>query len=116
VEAGDFVLIPAEASMFTLDAVRAVVGLCREHKKPFAFVLNDVEKDWPKGKLGAVRYLQKLGPVIPRVIHHRYVYKAALGLGNTGPEARDTKEAKAAGDEIRAVWARVKTLCSGRGK
>jgi hypothetical protein len=82
-------------------------------------VLNDVDPEWRKGMLGAMRYLKKLGgasSVIPRVIHHRYVYKAALGLGNTGPEAKDAKEAKAASGEIRAGWVRVKALSSGRGK
>jgi chromosome partitioning protein len=119
IEAADFVLVPVEASVFTLHAVQPVIGMCREHDVPFAFVLNDVDPEWRKGMLGAMRYLKKLGgasAVIPRVIHHRYVYKAALGLGNTGPEAQDAKEAKAASDEIRALWARVKALSSGRGK
>jgi MinD superfamily P-loop ATPase len=40
VEAADFVLIPVLASAFDLMAARAVLALCGDHDKPFAFVLN----------------------------------------------------------------------------
>jgi chromosome partitioning protein len=40
IEAADFVLIPVLASAFDLMAARAVVSLCGDHAKHFAFVLN----------------------------------------------------------------------------
>ena len=44
VEAADFVLVPLQASAFDLMAARAVISLCGDHNKPFAFVLNKENK------------------------------------------------------------------------
>ena len=107
IEAADFVLLPTRVSLFDLAATRDVVGLCQEHKKPFAFVLNATDPKWTKGIASALAVLKKLGPVIPKSIRQRTVYASAITTGKTGPE-RD----KAAADEMQALWSAVKKLAA----
>jgi cellulose biosynthesis protein BcsQ len=114
IEAADFVVIPTRVSMFDLAVTRAVAGFCEIHNKPFAFVLNATDPKWKKGITGAIAMLKKIGPVIPKSIRQRTVYAASLTMGRTGSEAKDTKEAKGAADEIAAVWAAVKKMTAAK--
>ena len=66
IEAADFVLIPTRVSAFHLVATRDVVGFCRLHKKPYAFVLNATDPKWKRGIQSAIAQLKKLGPVVPK--------------------------------------------------
>ncbi len=116
IEAADLVVIPARVSAFDLVATRAVVGLCNLHGKPFAFVLNGTDPKWRKGIQSAISMLKKLGPVLPKSIRHRTVYASAITAGKTGPEARDTKEAKGAADEIGAVWAAIRRMAAAKAR
>lgn len=103
----DFVLIPSKPSALDVEAVRDVVEICREHDKPFAFVLNQVPS--PPGRLteGAQRYLEADGPVLATRIVNRKPYMAAMTLGKSGPELKD---GKAAAEEIDALWNEMKAL------
>jgi len=116
IEAADLVIIPTRVSAFDLVATRAVVGFCKLHNKPFAFVLNATDPKWRKGIQSAIAMLKKLGPVVPKSIRHRTVYASALTAGKTGPEARDAREAKGAADEIGAVWSTIRKMATARAK
>lgn len=116
IEAADFVLIPTRVSAFDLVATRDVVGFCRHHRKPYAFVLNATDPKWRKGIQSAIAQLKKLGPVIPKSIRQRTAYASALTAGKTGPEGRDAKEAKGAADEIGAVWNYVRKAASSKAR
>ena len=105
--ASDFVIIPTRVSAFDLAATSAVVGMCRAERKPFAFVLNAVDPKWEKGILGAIKALQKFGPVIAKTVRHRTIYASTLTMGKAAFEGT-SKEAKQAGTEIAAVWAAIK--------
>jgi cellulose biosynthesis protein BcsQ len=110
IQAADFVLIPVLASAFDLVAVRAVVALCGDHCKPFAFVLN---RGNPRRELlhsSAATHLRKLGPILPEHVQDRAAYVSALNRGLTGPEHPDARQAKDARAEIAALWATVKKL------
>jgi chromosome partitioning protein len=107
IQVADFALLPTRVSLFDLAATRDVVAICKEHKKPFAFVLNATDAKWTKGITSALAVLKKLGPVIPKSIRQRTVYASAITTGRTGPE-RD----KVAADEIAALWAAVKKLAA----
>jgi chromosome partitioning protein len=39
----DFVLVPVKASIFDINSTDAVVTMCKEHGKRFAFVMSDVD-------------------------------------------------------------------------
>ena len=114
VAGADFVVIPTRVSAFDLAATRVVVGACRLHAKPFCFVLNATDPKWKAGIASAITQLKKLGPVVSKTIRQRTVYASALMAGKTGPEARDAKEAKAAADEVRAVWAAIQKMAAGK--
>jgi chromosome partitioning protein len=108
IAASDYVVIPTRVSAFDLAATSAVVGLCRDLKRPFAFVLNQVDPSWEKGTFAAIKALKKFGPVIPKVLRFRTVYASSLTMGRTASEATNAKEAKEASAEVAAVWAAIK--------
>lgn len=107
IQSADFVLMPTRVSVFDLAATRDVVSICKEHKKPFAFVLNATDAKWTKGIQSALAVLKKLGPVIPKSIRQRTVYASAITTGRTAGE-RD----KVAAAEIAALWSAVKKLAA----
>jgi chromosome partitioning protein len=112
IQAADFVLIPVLASAFDLVAARAVVALCGDHQKPFAFVLN---RENPRRELlhsSATAHLRKLGPMLAEHLQDRAAYVSALNKGLTGPEHPDSRQAREARAEIEALWAAVKELAA----
>lgn len=106
----DHVLIPCRASVLDITAVEMVIELCREHGKPFAFVLNAVD---PRAKItaSAATVLAQSGPVLATRIANRNAYAAAMTNGKSGPEIeRDGAAAR----EIDALWAEVSKLAAGK--
>src|SRR5262245_28248029 len=84
IEAADFVPIPVLASAFDLMAARAVVSLCGDHAKHFAFVLI---RENPRREImntTAGVHLRKLGIILDERVQDNYV--SALNKGKTGPE------------------------------
>lgn len=115
IEAADFILIPVLASAFDLVAARAVVALCGEHGKPFAFVLNRENARREVLNTSAEAHLRKLGVMLTEHVQDRAVYVSALNKGKTGPEHPDTRQAKEARTEIEALWATVRRLANKAG-
>jgi hypothetical protein len=112
VEAADSTLIPVLASTFDLMAARAVVALCGEHKRAFAFVLNRENPRREVMNTSAGAHLKKLGVILDEHVQDRSAYVSALNKGKTGPEHPDSKQAKEARAEIGALWAAVKLLAT----
>jgi chromosome partitioning protein len=110
VEAADFILIPVLASAFDLVAARAVVALCEEQAKPFAFVINRENLRRELLHSSAAIHLRKLGTVLAEHVQDRGAYISAINKGLTGPEHPDTRQAREARAEIEALWAAVKKL------
>jgi chromosome partitioning protein len=101
----DAVLIPVRTSFFDVIAVQAVLDMCRDQKKPFAFVLSAVDVRFKKSTTQAILALKKLGPVLQTAVSHRQPYLQALVIGRTGPELD-----KGLRPEIDALWSEVKQL------
>lgn len=112
--AADFVLIPVQASVFDLSAVRPVAELCGDHNKPFAFVLTREQPRRDKLNSTAITHLKKLGPVLKETMAERTVYVSATAMGKTAPEHPDAKQAKEARAEVEALWAAVKKLAGAK--
>lgn len=110
VEAADFVLIPVLASAFDLVAARAVVALCEDQAKAFAFVINRENLRREVLHSSAATHLRKLGTVLAEHVQDRGAYISALNKGLTGPEHTDARQAREARAEIEALWAAVKKL------
>lgn len=81
----DIVLIPIKPSPHDLRAVGSTVALCRQLKKPIAFVINMTK---PRAKLtaDAAVTLSQYGTVAPAFLGDRTVHAQAAVDGRTAPE------------------------------
>jgi chromosome partitioning protein len=101
----DAVVIPCRPSVLDIGTMDAMVEICREHRKPFAFVLCDVTTNWHSLNDSAVEALTDIGPVMAARITHKVAHVNAMTLGKTGPEIDDKLL-----PEIRALWSEVARL------
>ena len=101
----DAVIIPARPSILDIGTMDTIVEICREHRKPLAFLLCDVTPQWKGLNNSAVAALAELGPVLCARITHKLGYVNALTEGKTGPEIDSNLEA-----EVAAVWTDVQRL------
>ncbi len=102
----DLVVIPLRPSGLDVEACRDVVAICRDSDKPFAFLLNQMQRGYERLALGARKYLDEEATTLKTQIHLRKAYVSAMTLGKTGPETKD-REAAA---EINALWAEIQEL------
>lgn len=113
IAAADFVLIPTRASALDVEAIDAVVEICRERGKPFAFVINHAHPTWKITKT-TVAYLREAGHVVcDQLISYRMAYIAAMTVGKSGPEV---DKDGAAGKEIDGLWKEIKTAAAALPK
>jgi len=112
VSLADFVLIPARASMFDVEAISPIVELCKDYGKPFAFVMSHAAA---RSALlaGVIEALQDFGPVLDEQVRFHEVYAAALTAGKTAPEMKG-KAAADARAEIGDLWKAVKRRAGGK--
>lgn len=116
IRVADLVVIPVKASPLDLDAIHPVLELCDHHKKPYVFVLSMFDPKW-KLSSTAFDYLEKVAPgtALREVFGYRQAYVGAMIGGCSGSEYdQDAKQAKAARDEIDALWAAVKKAANAR--
>jgi chromosome partitioning protein len=108
----DFVLIPCRASALDLAALDLVVDVCREHGKPYAFVLNAVR---PQRKLTktAPAVIRRYGHLCETMIADRTAYVAAMTIGK-GPS--EVERDKQAATELDALWAELEVLMGPAGR
>ena len=108
----DAVVIPVRAGFFDVIAVQSVIEMCREHRKPFAFVLNAVDSRFKTLTKQTIAALAELGPMFATQISYRQPYIQALVIGKTGPELE-----KDLRPEIDRLWSEVKRLAeTGRAQ
>jgi chromosome partitioning protein len=107
IEAADFVLIPVLASALDLIAARGVVSLCQEQGKGFAFMINRENGRREMLNGSAATHLKKLGVLLPRTLQDRAAHVSTMMHGKTGPEHSDSKQARAAEAEVKALWSAV---------
>jgi chromosome partitioning protein len=107
----DFVLIPVRASLFDLNAIDAVVSMCRTHQKSFGFVLSAVDSKFKSLTDQMVRELVKEGLLLASRISYRKPYIEALSVGKSGPEIN-----KELAPEIDALWSEIKRHITEAGQ
>jgi chromosome partitioning protein len=112
IEAADFVIVPVKASPIDLEAVDPIIELCEEYGKPYRFLVTLYDAKW--GLSASVfPYLARKRPghTLTETFGYRQAYVGAMIGGRTGPEFnKDRKQAKAAADEVDAIWQAVKPL------
>jgi chromosome partitioning protein len=103
----DCVVVPVRASIFDVGAVDAIVEMCKEHHKPFAFLLSATDTRFKALNASALAALVSEGPVFGTRISYRLPYINALTAGKTGPEIE--KELQPEAD---ALWTEVQALAN----
>lgn len=114
--AGDATIIPVRASVFDAAAVRAVVDLCKRHRRPFAFVVMDYDAGWRKLNESMATLLAKMGTLLPARTSHRQAYPSALNQGKSAGEHPDSRQRKEAGAELQAIWEAARDLAERHGR
>ena len=104
----DFVLVPIRTSLFDVNAIDAVVSMCKTHRKNFGFVLSAVDSKFKTLTDQTVAALVKEGPLLASRVSYRKPYIEALMAGKTGPEI-----SKDLVPEIEALWGEVKRHAKG---
>jgi chromosome partitioning protein len=107
VAVADAVIIPVRASIFDIGAITCVVEMCKERRKPYAFVLSAVDNKMPKLTERARAALISDGPVLSGFLSYRQDYISALTAGKTGFEVQ-----KALKCEIDQIWEDMKKLAA----
>jgi len=110
----DATLIPVRASELDIAASRAVVDLCRRRRKPFAFILTQVDTRQPFKKINAaaIALLEEMGTVLEETFPMHRAYLASLAdptlRGKTGHEIDKGLES-----DIAAIWKAVEKIGEG---
>lgn len=103
----DIVVVPLRPSSLDLEAVRDVVTICQEAGRPFAFLINQMQRGYERLALGARKSLEEDGhAVLKSQVALRKAYVSAMTLGKSGPEMKDRE----ALSEINALWAEILEL------
>lgn len=103
----DCVVIPVRASIFDIGAVGAIVEMCKEHHKPYAFLRSAFDTRFKALNQTALAALVPMGTVLGTTISYRLPYINAATAGKTGPEIE--KELQI---EVGALWTEVQGLAN----
>lgn len=106
VELADFVLIPARPGISDTEAVSPVVELCKEHGRPYAFVVTHADERW-KLLPSIVEALKVEGEVLAERMSYSDAHPTAAVSGKTGAEMRG-KTGTEAREETAALWKAIK--------
>ena len=101
----DAVLLPIKSSIFDAGSLEPVVEMCRKRRKPFAFVLSDLDQRFKTLNAEVAASLKEDGPVLSARVSHLQSYIVAPNTGKTGAEI----DKRAAG-EIDALWSEAMKL------
>lgn len=107
----DAVIVPVRASIFDFGSVEPIVEMCKQRRKPFAFLLSAADSKFKKLTDTAVAALAREGPLLGARVSYRLPYINALTIGKTGPEVE-----KDLAPEIDAIWSEVKRLASSNSR
>jgi chromosome partitioning protein len=103
----DVLLVPIKTSIYDAAAILPMLEIARDRRKPFSFVLSDVDARHKVLNAEVRGQLKTLGPLWSGHISHLQSYIVAASSGKVGPEI-DPK----AREEIEGLWAEVKNLSS----
>jgi chromosome partitioning protein len=108
IRASSAVLIPVRASTLDIEGAKAIVGLCQDHRKSFAFLITayDTRPNFKALNKDTLEDLEALGgPVFEPKFSYRPSYIAAMAEGKTGHEVDSSLER-----EVARIWSAVKQI------
>jgi chromosome partitioning protein len=103
----DAVVIPVRASVFDIGAIEAIVEICKNRRKPFAFLLSAVDTKFKTLNEKAKASLVTDGPIFANFLSYRMAYINALTAGKVGFEIDKTLQ-----PEVDGLWTEVKRLAA----
>jgi cellulose biosynthesis protein BcsQ len=103
----DAVVIPVRPSFLDVDAVAPVVEMCRQRRRPYAFLLSAVDAKMPKLTENAMTKLVHDGQVLATKISYCQPYITSIASGKGAAEIEKSLQT-----EIDHLWAEVKRLAS----
>jgi chromosome partitioning protein len=107
VQVSNCVVIPVRTSSLDINAIDAIVEMCRDREKPYKFLLSAVDTKMSKLTDSAVNALVKNGELFPKRVKYLLPYINAMTAGRTGPEiGRDLQE------DTTALWVEVQAQAS----
>jgi chromosome partitioning protein len=95
----DAVLVPVKASIFDAGSLQPIIDLCKKHRRPFAFVMSDIDVRFKAANSAVAASLTEDGPLLDVRISHLQSYMVAPNAGKTAPEID-----KKAAEEIDELW------------
>lgn len=101
----DAVIIPVRPSFFDMNAVTAIVEMCRERRKPYSFLLSAVDSKMPKLVDATMAALVKEGSIFSIRIPYLQPYITSIMKGKSAAEVDKTQQGK-----IDDLWQEVKRL------
>ncbi len=103
----DFVIIPVRASIFDVACIDAILEMCRDRHKSFAFLRAALDNRFKNLNKETLSALVRCGPVFATAMTYRLAYINAVTRGKTGPEIDASLV-----PEIDALWEETKRLAS----
>ena len=107
VQVADCVVIPVRTSGVDINALDAIVEMCRDHGKPYKFLLSAVDSKMKKLTESAINALVKDGELFSKRVPYLLPYINAMTAGRTGPELDPTLQA-----DTTALWGEVQVLAA----
>jgi chromosome partitioning protein len=107
VQVANCVVIPVRTSSLDINAIDAIVEMCREREKPYKFLLSAVDTKMSKLTDSAVNALVKHGELFSKRVKYLLPYINAMTAGRTGPEIDHSLQ-----EDTTALWIEVQTLAS----
>jgi chromosome partitioning protein len=106
----DAVLVPVKTSIFDAGSLQPIIDLCKKHRRPFAFVMSDVDTRFKTANAAVAASLKEDGLLLES-ISHLQSYMVAPNAGKTAPEID-----KKAAEEIDSLWKALLRLTDRKGR
>jgi chromosome partitioning protein len=101
----DVLIVPVKASIYDAASIPPMVEIARDRRKPFMFVMSDVDGKFKAVNSRVEAQLKKMGPVWEGRISHLVSYVVAPNSGKVGPEL----DARAK-EEIDGLWTDIQRM------
>ena len=107
VQVSDCVVIPVRTSSLDVNAIDAIVEMCRDYEKPYKFLLSAVDTKMSKLTDSAINALVKHGELFSKRVKYLLPYINAMTAGRTGPEIDHSLQ-----EDNTALWVEVQALAA----
>jgi chromosome partitioning protein len=101
----DVLIVPVKSSIYDAASIPPMVEIARDRRKPFMFVMSDVDGKFKAVNSRVEAQLQTMGPVWDGHISHLVSYLVAPNSGKVGPELDGRAK-----EEIDTLWTGIQRM------